>query len=62
MDNNEKANLYDQYVREANRLQSEITSLKAKYVLNIPEEIQKKINFNNQRINELEKKLINLYK
>jgi len=62
MDNNEKANLYDQYVREANRLQSEITSLKAKYVLNIPEEIQKKINFKNQRINELEKKLINLYK
>ena len=62
MDNNEKAVLYDQYVREANRLQSEITSLKAKYVLNIPEEIQKKINFNNQRINELEKKLINLYK
>lgn len=62
MDNNEKAVLYDQYVREANRLQSEITSLKAKYVLNIPEEVQKKINFNNQRINELEKKLINLYK
>lgn len=62
MDNNEKANLYDQYVSEANRLQSEISTLKSQYVLNIPENVQKKINFNNQRINELEKKLINLYK
>lgn len=62
MNNNEKANLYDQYVRQASILEREISALKSQYVINIPENVQKKIDDNNQKINELQRKLNNLYK
>lgn len=62
MNNNDKAQLYEQYVSEANFLQQQISKLKSQYVINIPEHIEKLIEENKQKIRQLEIKLNNLYR
>lgn len=59
---NEKANLYDEYVRQGDILQRENSKLKSEFPINMPENEQKTINSNMQKINELERKLLDLFK
>ena len=62
MNNADKGQLYEQYVREASFLEREISKLKSQYVVNVPNEVQKKIDTNKLKISELERKLNNLYR
>ena len=62
MNNNEKAGLYDLYVSQAGELERENSKLKSQFPVNIPENVQQKIDDNNRAISELERKLNDLYK
>jgi len=62
MTNEEKAGLYDLYVREAERLERQNSKLKSEFPINRPENVESMINKINQRISELQKKLNDLYK
>ena len=48
MTNQEKAYIYDQCLRDSDRLQRENSKLKSDYVGNIPPDIQKIIDQNNR--------------
>ena len=50
MTNQQKAQLYDQLVRESDVLQSANSKLKSEYVTNIPANIQQIIDSNNKKI------------
>jgi len=61
MTNQDKANIYDQLLRESDILQRENSKLKAQFVGNIPPNIQEIINRNNDKITVVVKKLENLF-
>ena len=61
MTNNEKGLVYDNCLRESDRLQRENSKIKSDYVGNIPQEQQDILNKNNKRISELVKTLENLF-
>ena len=60
MNNEQKAILYDDLLRESDRLQRINSKLKSEYVTNIPANIQKQIDENNAKIALLVGKLENL--
>ena len=61
MNREEKARLYDEYVRESDRLQREISKIKAEHIFDIPMDKQEIINKNNAMIEVLVKNLERLY-
>ena len=61
MTREEKAVLYDNYLRESDRLQREISKIKSEYVFNIPPNMQEIIDRNNARLDVLVKSLEKLY-
>lgn len=61
MNNEEKAFIYDECIRESDRLQRINSKLKSEYVGNIPPHLQDEINRNNKRIAELVGKLESLF-
>jgi len=61
MDNNQKAKLYDEYVRESDILQRENSKIKSEHTANIPPNLQMVINRNNERIAVLVGKLEKLF-
>jgi hypothetical protein len=61
MTNNEKALVYDNCVRESDKLQRENSKIKSDYAGNIPVEQQNILNKNDKRISELVKTLENLF-
>lgn len=61
MTNNEKALVYDNCVRESDKLQRENSKIKSDFVGNIPQEQQAILDRNNKRISELVKTLENLF-
>lgn len=61
MTNNEKALVYDNCVRESDKLQRENSKIKSDYVGNIPQEQQNILNKNDKRISELVKTLESLF-
>ena len=62
MSNTEKARIYDDCLRESDRLQREVSKLKSEYSPNIPQHIQTKINENNAKIAQLVTRLESLFK
>jgi len=60
MNNQEKAVMYDELLRESDKLQRINSKLKSEYVTNIPISIQQQIDENNIKIGKLVKKLENL--
>lgn len=62
MNNNEKALVYDQCLRESDVLQRENSKLKSEYATNIPEHIERKISENNARIAILVARLESLFR
>ncbi len=62
MNNQDKAALYDAYVRQGDVLQRENSKLKSQFPIDMPENEQKIIESNNQKINTLQIKLNNLFK
>ena len=61
MKSEDKGQLYDDYIRQGDVLQREISKIKSEYPVNIPEDKQKIINVNQNKINILESKLMNLF-
>lgn len=61
MNNQDKARIYDDCLRESDKLQRENSKLKSEYVGNIPPHIQEVINKNNTRIATLVGRLENLF-
>ena len=61
MTREEKAVLYDDYVRESDRLQRENSKIKSEYVFNMPPNMQEIIDRNNARLDVLVKNLEKLY-
>lgn len=57
MNNQEKAFMYDELLRESDKLQRINSKLKSEYVTNIPVNIQQQIDENNIKIGKLVKKL-----
>lgn len=57
----EKAKLYDDYLHESDKLQRINSKLKSDYVGNIPPEVEKIINENNNKIAILVNKLEKLF-
>lgn len=62
MNNQEKAMIYDECIRESDRLQREISKIKSEHVGNIPPELQEKITLNEARIAILVIRLESLFK
>jgi hypothetical protein len=62
MNNQDKAIIYDNCLRESDSLQRQNSKLKSEYVGNIPNNIQQQIDRNDKRIAELVTKLENLFK
>jgi hypothetical protein len=62
MNNPDKAIIYDNCLRESDRLQRENSRLKSQYATNIPPQIQEQINQNNARIAVLVNKLESLFR
>lgn len=60
--NENKAMAYDNIVRQADRLQREISQLKAQYPINMPIEMQEKVEHNQTQLVILENKLKDLYR
>ncbi len=60
--NEDKARIYDELLRESDRLQRTNSKLKAEYVFNIPPQIQSQIDENERKIKELVTKLENLFR
>ncbi len=61
MTREEKAVLYDNYVRESDRLQRENSKIKSEFVFNIPPNMQEIIDRNNARLDVLVKSLEKLF-
>lgn len=61
MTREDKGRMYDEYLRESDKLQRENSRLKSQYVINIPEDVEQKILENNVKIAELVKKLERLF-
>ena len=51
MTNQEKAELYDNLIRESDRLHRANSILKSEYVINMPREIQETLKENERKIN-----------
>jgi hypothetical protein len=62
MDNNQKAAIYDDCIRESDRLQRENSKIKSEYTTNIPQHLQEVINKNEAKIASLVGKLEGLFK
>jgi hypothetical protein len=62
MNNEEKALIYDECIRESDRLQREISKIKSEYVVNIPLELQERISLNESKIATLVLRLESLFK
>jgi len=62
MTQEQKAQAYDNYIREGDRLQREISRIKSQYPITMPENEQKIIENNQMKLNELQIKLQNLLK
>jgi hypothetical protein len=62
MNNQDKAIVYDNCLRESDALQRHNSKLKSEYAGNIPPHIQVEIDRNDRRIAELVTKLENLFK
>jgi len=62
MNNQDKAIIYDNCLRESDVLQRQNSKLKSEFAGNIPPNIQEQINRNDKRIAELVLKLENLFK
>lgn len=61
MNNEEKARLYDEYLRESDDLQRQNSRIKSEYVGNIPPNLEEQIKRNQQRISVLVAKLEGLF-
>lgn len=61
MTQQEKAFLYDEYIRESDKLQRENSKIKSEYVVNIPANMQQIIDRNNNRLDVLVKNLEKLF-
>ena len=62
MNNQEKAIIYDNCLRESDALQRTNSKFKSEYAGNIPPHIQEQIDKNDKKIAELVSKLENLFK
>lgn len=62
MNNQDKAIIYDNCLRESDALQRENSKLKSDWAGNIPPHVQERINRNDKRIAELVAKLESLFK
>ena len=62
MNNQEKAQIYEECLRESDALQRQNSKLKSEYVMNIPPHIQEQINRNDARISVLVGKLEGLFR
>ena len=62
MNNAEKAVIYDDLVRESDRLQRINSKIKSDFVGNIPPQFQEQINQNNAKIAALVGRLENLFR
>jgi hypothetical protein len=62
MNNQEKAVIYDNCIRESDRLQREISIIKSEYGINLPQEIQEDIKEREERLELLRKRLENLFR
>lgn len=62
MNNQDKAIIYDNCLRESDALQRQNSKLKSDWAGNIPPHVQEQINRNDKRIAELVAKLESLFK
>jgi hypothetical protein len=62
MTQTEKAELYDLYIRQGDVYLRENSKLKSEYPIDMPNDKQKIIDSNNNKVNELQVKLQNLFK
>ena len=62
MNNQDKAMVYDNCLRESDALQRQNSKIKSEYAGNIPPQLQEQININDKRIAELVLKLESLFK
>ena len=62
MDNNQKAAIYDECIRESDKLQRENSKIMSENPISIPPHLQKIIDSNNRRISELVRKLESLFR
>lgn len=62
MTNEEKAVLYDKYLRQVDALQRENSRIKSENPINIPTELQIVFNENNNKLIVLESKVKNLFR
>ena len=61
MNREDKAKLYDEYIRESDILQRENSKIKSEYVFNVPQNMQEILDRNNARLDVLVKNLEKLY-
>jgi hypothetical protein len=61
MNNDQKAKIYDECIRESDHLQRENSRIKSQHAGNIPPQLQEVINKNDKRISELVKVLEGLF-
>lgn len=61
MTNEQKAIIYDDCIRESEKLQRVNSKIKSEHTTNIPQNLQQEINNNNVRIDFLVKKLESLF-
>jgi hypothetical protein len=61
MNREDKARLYDEYVRESDILQRENSKIKSEHVFNVPQNMQVILDRNNARLDVLVKSLERLY-
>lgn len=62
MNNLEKAQIYDECLRQSDALQRQNSKFKSEYAGNIPQNIQEQIDRNDKQIATLVQKLENLFK
>ena len=61
MNNEQKAIIYDECIRESDQLQRENSKIKSHHTTNIPAELQEVLDRNNTRIEFLVKRLESLF-
>lgn len=62
LSNDEKAKLYDEYVRQSENLQRENSKIKSQFAGNIPVDKQEILDSNNRNIDSIVKKLQDLFR
>jgi len=62
MTQQEKAIVYDQLIRESDKIQRDNSKLKSEYITNVPLEVERRIKENNDRIAVLVGRLESLFK